>query len=358
MNPVSLLAFNSFPSKLDACMKIPMTFFRFYSVKTVLLIIFFIPVSLCAQDYTESQLIARLKPGGDIAEDLLSKRSIVLYSYLLTEAEIISVHENLAKTGIDAVAYFETDRVLGGYDITKAYTAYFARREIANLVIVQKSSEGYALYVTAFNSKSDLVNIDQSAWSARATSLSEALGTLFRSALSTHKPKNFLINEIPEKNLDLTLLNGIRYELFAYDLKVDKLAVPKFGSEAEDRELEEQMKNYPFKYQLVDNTLSDSDLRKQGFIYVLRFVHTRAGVAKGLLGYTVSPSESAFVSVTFSAGQVQLKNIPGNTSVFKFYPKQIESGNYFLGTKWDADVTWQLALKNFIDGFKAELKIN
>jgi hypothetical protein len=55
---------------------------------------------------------------------------------------------------------------------------------------------------------------------------------------------------------------------------------------------------------------------------------------------------------------VQLKNIAANTVVYKFYVRHIDSGNIFLGTKWDADTTWQDALKNFIGGFKAELKIN
>jgi transposase len=32
--------------------------------------------------------------------------------------------------------------------------------------------------------------------------------------------------------------------------------------------------------------------------------------------------------------------------VYKFYFKHIDSGNMFLGTKWDADLTWQQALIN------------
>ena len=54
----------------------------------------------------------------------------------------------------------------------------------------------------------------------------------------------------------------------------------------------------------------------------------------------------------------QLKNIHANSEVYKFYFKHIDSENVFLGTKWDADTSWQQALMNQIKGFKLELRIN
>ena len=84
----------------------------------------------------------------------------------------------------------------------------------------------------------------------------------------------------------------------------------------------------------------------------------RGVVAKDLLGYDVSKSESAFVSVTYPESQQQLKNIPSNIPVYKFYFKHIDSGNVFLGTKWDADLSWQQALLNQLKGMKAELRLN
>ena len=91
---------------------------------------------------------------------------------------------------------------------------------------------------------------------------------------------------------------------------------------------------------------------------MLGFVYTRGAVAKELLGYDMTKAESAILSVIYPDGQQQLKNIPANTPVFKFYFKHIDSGNVFLGTKWDADVTWQQALINQIRGMKTELRIN
>jgi hypothetical protein len=93
-------------------------------------------------------------------------------------------------------------------------------------------------------------------------------------------------------------------------------------------------------------------------LYVVCFVHTRGAIARELLGYDMSKSESAIVSVTYPDNQQQLKNISSNTTVFKFYFKHIDSGNVFFGTKWDADLTWQQALINQLKGMKTELRLN
>jgi hypothetical protein len=332
--------------------------FRLPPVKIFVIILFLMPLLSAGQIFTEEDFMLRLKSGGTIPEEVLSKRSVVLHSYLLTPKEISTVHENLIRTGIDAIAYFKIDGVLAGNDVVQSFAEYFTKREISNIIIVQKLTAGYAITITSFNGKEELVNPDQPAWSAQSASLTEALNSVYRSALASNKKKNLLINEIPETDLPVRIIDGIRAENFAYDLKVDKLAIPTFNNAPLDKELEELLKTYPMPYQIVNNTTPEQDLRKQGFLYVLCFVHTRGIIAKELLGYPVNKSESAFVSVTYPNGQIQLKTIPANTPIFKFYVRHIDSGNVFLGTKWDAETNWQQALQNFIKGFKAELKIN
>jgi len=316
------------------------------------------PLFCTGQIFTEEILVSRLKTGGTIPEVVLSKRSVVLHSYSLTPKEISVAHESFVRTGIDAIAYFKIDGVLAGGDATQSFGEYFMKREVSNLILIQKSASAYTLYITAFSGKEDFVVPDQVAWSTQSNSLSEALTAVYRSALATNKKKNLLINETPETELPVKIIDGQRAENFAYDLKVDNLAVPKFNDVAYDKELEGLLKMYPFRNQLVNHTIPDKDLRNQGYLYVLCFVHTRSSIAKELLGYTVSKSESAFVSVTYPNGQVQLKTIPDDTPVFKFYVRHIDSGNVFLGTKWDADTTWQQSLQNFIKSFKAELHID
>ena len=330
---------------------------RLIRVKTLILICVAVPFLCAGQIYTEETLVNRLKTGGTISEEVLSKRSVVLYSYLLTAKEISTTHENLIRSGIDAIAYFKTDAVLAGGDIIQSYADYFKKREVSNLVIIQKLKSGYTIYITSFNGKEDLVDPDQSTWKGQSPTLNEALTEVYRSALASNKKKNFLINEVAETDLPVKVIVGQRAENFAYDLKVDMLAIPKFNDATLDKELEELLKMYPFRTQLVGHNVSDKELRNQGFLYVLCFVNTRSGIARELLGYPVRKSESAFVSVSYPDGQLQLKTIPADIPVFKFYVRHIDSGNVFLGTKWDAETTWQQALQNFIKGFRAELRL-
>lgn len=326
-------------------------------MRLLLIVLLLLPLCCVGQFLSEEAMIARLKSGG-MPEEVVSKRSVILHSYTLTDQEIQTIHENLIRTGIDAVGYFEADKVLAGGDVEKAYSKYFNKREITCLIFVQKKPSGFACYVTLYNGKSDFVNRDQVAWSSQASSLSQLMNDVYRTALSAYKKKNLLINEIPETDLPVTIIEGSRNETFAYDLKVDNMAVPKFSDSTSVRELTQIFKSYPLRYQLTDNTIADKDLRNKGLLYVLCVVHTRSKTAKELLGYPVSKSESAFVSVAFPDGQMQLKTITADTHVYKFYARHIDSGNVFLGSKWDADTSWQQALQNFIKGLKAEMRLD
>ncbi len=327
-------------------------------MKLLLPILLSVPLFCGAQIFTEETLLARLKSGGNITEDALSKRSVVLHSHSVTSNQLVSIHESLVRTGFDAVAYFKIDGVLAGGDVAQSYAEYFTKREISSLIVIQKLTTGYTIYITPFNGKEGFVNPNQPTWSAQSPSLNEALNIVYRAALASNKKKNLLINEIPEVDLPVRVIDGERAEMFGFDLKVDKLAVPNFEDPELDKKLDELFKTYPFPYQLTNHTVPDKELRAQGFLYVLCFVYTRSSIAKELLGYPVSKSESAFVSVTYPNGQLQLKTITADTPVYKFYVRHIDSGNVFLGTKWDAETTWEQAIQNFIKGFKVELRIN
>lgn len=350
MIQVFLLAFNTLP-------KILWGRYRLVMMRFVLFALWLLPCLGNAQFLSEGSIIARLKSGA-IPEEIMSKRSVVLHSSSITPQEITTIHEGLMRAGIDAVAYFETDRILAGGDPEKAYNKYFTRREVSCIVFIQKKANGFSSHLTLYNGKPDFVNQGQTAWIANASTLSQLMNDIYRSALSNYQKKNLLINETPESDLPVKVVEGVRSETFPYDLKVDNLAVPKFTDSTATRELTEIFKTYPLRHQLTDNTVADKDLRSKGFLYVLCVVHARSGVAKDILGYPVTKSESAFVSVTYPSTEMQLKNIPADTEVYKFYVRHIDSGNVFLGTKWDADITWQQALTNFIRGMKADMKLN
>lgn len=307
----------------------------------------------------ETRFLNQLKASSSLPEKLLTTRTVVFYPYTMTEKELNSIQSSFQRTGIDAVVYFDMDELLAGRDVTAAFAGYLDKREITNLAFFQKDGSGFKVYLTPFNNKTSIVEENQYAWIGEDAYLSELLTKIYRAAGGGTKRKNMLINDAPETDLDVNVIQGRRSDFFAIDLKVDELAVPKTGNEAMDKSLEEVFSTYPFKYKLTEPGLSESELRKKGFLWILCYVHTRGSIAKKVLGYGMSRSESAIVSVTYNEnGESQLKNIPSEALVYKFYFKHIDSGNVFLGTKWDADTTWEQALKNQIKGFKMELKID
>jgi hypothetical protein len=308
---------------------------------------------------SEERWIDQLNLLGALPEKLLSTRSAGFYHYTLTTKELEEVQLAFQRTGIDAIIHFETDKLLASKDVTKAFADYLLKREISNLVFIEKNEQGYRITITPFSGKPNVIEPKQAAWSITNRLLTEALKTLYVTATNQQKKQNLLVSDSPETDVKIESILGKRNEFFATDLKVDPLAIPKTGDEAVDKELEEIFKNnYPLKFKMTEPGVPEKELRKQGQLYVMGFVYTRGSVAKELLGYDMTKSESALLSVIYTDGQQQLKNIPANTAVFKFYFKHIDSGNVFLGTKWDADVTWQQALLNHIMGMKAELRIN
>jgi hypothetical protein len=305
----------------------------------------------------EQEILSRLKQSAVLPEKLVSTRSAVFYPHAMPMKELEEIQKGLQRTGIDAVIYIESDFLAAGRDASVALAEYLNAREISNIAVFQKTPD-YAVYIAPYNNMATLFEAGQNAWYRSEKTLDVLLQTLFRSANATLKRENLLINDYPEVAMPLNVFKGRRSDFFAIDLKVDPLAVPKFGDEAMDKELEEIMKEYPFKYKLTAPGLSEAQIRQDGSYYVLRFVYARDKAAQQLLGYNVTRSQSAIASVTYPDGAPHLKNIPADTPVYKFYFKHIDSGNTFLGTKWDADVTWQQALINQLRAFKAELKIN
>lgn len=307
----------------------------------------------------EKEWIEQLNLKGGLPEKLLSARTAIFYDYTLTEKELSDAQQSFQRTGIDAVAFFELDKLTAGKDVTKAFGDYLNKREIQCLLFIEKDEEGFRITVTQFNGKETVIDRDQQGWSSTNRVFTETLKDLYRTVSSQQKKQNLLINDFPEMDLGINPILGNRNEFYALDLKVDPLAVPKTGDEAVDKELEEIFKsNYPLKFKLTEPGTPEKELRKQGLLYVVCVMHTRGIVAKELLGYDISKAESALVSVTYPDAQQQVKNIPSDTPIYKFYFKHIDSGNVFFGTKWDADLTWQQALLNQLKGMKTELRLN
>jgi hypothetical protein len=328
-------------------------------VRFLCLILFLVTFGASAQlPFNEEQFLSRLKPGSTLPEKLLSSRSVVFYPYTMSMKELETIQKGFQRTGIDAVAYYESDLVSTGRDASVALAAQLNKREITILIYLVKNATGYTFYFTPYNQRANLVEQDQAAWMIQHRALDVLLSQMYRTAANTFQKENFLINDLPETGFGVSGIDGRRNEFYAVDLKVDLLAVPRFGDPSMDAALEEIMKLYPYKYALTEPNLSEAELRKQGYMYVLRFVHSRNKVVRNVLGYDTKRSQTGVVSVTYVDDQQQLNNFSVNEEVFKFYFKHIESGNVFLGTKWDADPSWQQALLNQIKGFRIEFNLN
>lgn len=304
----------------------------------------------------EEQFLARLQLGGPLPENLVKTKSVVFYPYTMTPKELAAFQKGFQRCGIDAVVYYETDLVSAGRDAVVNLAGQLTKREIANIVYLQKS-DVYRIIITPYNSKANFVDLNQPAWSIEHRALDFLMQRLFSTVANSMRNENLLVSDYPETGFSVHAINGNRNEFYAIDLRVDMLAVPKFGNEEMDTQLAEMMKMYPYKFSLTEANLSEAELRKQGYLYVLRFIHARNRVARNVLGYSLPKAQSAIASMTFVNDAQQLKNIPANEVVYKFYFKHIESDNVFLGTKWDADPSWQQALLNQLKGFKAEFKI-
>ncbi len=322
--------------------------------KVILALVLLMPCALLSQTPPPtSATFTETVPG-----DLLVSRAVVLYDPAFTRNELEEVQKSFQQIGIDAVAYFEKDVVNAGKDVTKAFAEYFISRQIKYLLYLDKTSKGFQLTGPVFNQKNNLFD-PLPTWRVQNERLPELLRTVFQDSWRSQKKQNFLVNEYPETDIVIDPIKGKRQEFYAIDLKVDELAVPKFGNDAMDKELEQFFaSNYPWKYKITEAGIDERELRKQGFSYVLCYIDTRGVAAREILGYDMTKSESAYASITFPGGQLQLKTIPADKPVYKFYFRHIDNGNVFLGNKWDADITWQDALRNHVLGFKSELKIN
>lgn len=344
-------------------MKYNHSIFVFTKIPSVRSLLLFVAVLISFPSFSqisddELAFMSRLTPSTSLPEKLLDTKSIIFYSYTLTDKELESIQQTCQRTGIDVVAYFETDELLAGRDVTYAFARHLNSREITNLVFFQKSEKGYKTYITEFNTKGTIVEQNQYAWIAEDPSLAELLKKIYRASGGGLKRTNMLINDVPEKDIEINPITGRRSEFFAIDLKVDELVIRKTGDALIDTILQQTFRKYPFKYKFSEPGVSEVELRKKGSMYLLCYLHTRGEAAKKLLGYDMSKSESALASITYpDSGQTQLKNIPSEMFVYKFYFKHIDSGNVFLGTKWDADLTFEQALKNHYRAFKAELRI-
>ena len=303
-------------------------------------------------------LLNRIKFTNQVPKDLLAERSVVIYPATMSEKELTEIQRYFQQTGIDAVNYIDITYLLAGFDISKRYSIYFNSRKIKYLILVQKTERNFQFNILEYNNTAEFSDPSKEAWKVSGITLAETLQVTYRACIASQRKQNLLINDLPEKIQSLSYFNGKQIEGFSSYARSFKIAIPKCNCSL-DQELDTLLKEFsPLTYELVESGTTDTQLDQAGFRCVLRFVHSRGAVVKELLGYDISQLAKSIPSVSYLQGQSQIKTILSNALVYKFYIKNIDYGDIYLGNKYDADIEFRDALRNYLLAMKYDFRMN
>jgi hypothetical protein len=310
--------------------------------------------------YTQAQLLdmQQLQVNGTLPETLLNSRSVVLVRNAGQETgqgeswKLIAekAHEHLKNVGVDAVAYYDWRNVNAGPDATTAFAQAFRQRAIRNLLVLDRSKNGYTLTVAPMGNEG-IINKGAVAWQESGPELANIMTALRAGAgKASMEVENFLIIDRPEFFYTTDIKLNKRFFSYALDLKMDKLAVPSYeifqeGDSTELPELKAVMQAYPYEWGITTPGTEEKDLRlKEGYQYVLLYLHTNAANIRRFLNYGSNDD----IPLELQADETD------NRSVYKFYIRHIYTGDVYGGTNWDAAPTWQEALENHLRYLRKE----
>lgn len=335
--------------------------------------------------------------GSEVPKELLSEKTAVFVDDQLPsphgkpwQAFAKEVHKTFHRLGIDAVAYYDLDLVLGGTPVTTSFAEDIKKRGIAFVLILKRSTlapqdTSYTLTLGKISDQDLFFEPGQSAFQLQNNHLENLMQSLVR-AVSTSglERTNFLILEKPEFFKKTNIFAARRFESYNPDLKLDRLAVPLFEEReipkkipsgmsqeeannivnrenqkiiAANERLKNIMSQYPFGSGPVSKDQTETALRRDGYLFMLLNIHGRPTTVSEILQYNFENADALFTSTTMVAGDTITKTLPPDEVVYKFYIKHLPTGEVFLGSQWDADTTWETALENFINNLRFALKV-
>ena len=308
-----------------------------------------------------------LNKSNQLPKDLLSKRAVVFMNVnsLKWDEEAQKIHDSFINIGVDAVAYYALSDIMSGEDATTAFYSDISQRSIENMLIIHQSNNDFALYATKIPEEGGFFQKGMPAFYLEAPSLKE-LGTKLQTLVnkSDLERENFLIIDVPETFKRTNVIKSRRVANFNPDIRIDKLAVPKFENnimldvdiDKANAELDSIMKqHYPFKYGLVDPEMSAEEMISEGYLMVLKKLENNGESLRRMLGYDLSEGETILISLRKGEDEKVMK-YRINEHVHKYYVQQLYTKDIYLGDSWDAGKTWQEALINHVENLKAKLK--
>ncbi|MBR9997375.1 MAG: hypothetical protein KFF73_00320 [Cyclobacteriaceae bacterium] len=364
----------------------------------------FISVFVFAQEEEVNVVGYRfLDYSANIPGDLLESKSVVLISVPPVsknssergdwESFAGEAHEYFKKIGVDPVAYFYLEDLFAGIDASRVYADHLKKREIKYVIVLSqvyikiKNNESlrYVMVITPFSNDERIIANGQPAYKDQDKDLEKIMKKLY--GISIRKDfvnSNHLIIDQPEFFGGLPIIDGRRNESYPIDLRVDKLAVPKFetvplpanrpGGMINNRiaeevekynasverlnfELDRSFQNYPWKYELVNYNPDEKELWRQGYLYILMKVNSSGRTVKEMLRFQTNNSETEYITLLKKPnGSFTLRTIPVNAPVYKFYIRSLARDEVYIGESWDADETWQEALNHFLFNLTDKLK--
>ncbi|MFY0605479.1 MAG: hypothetical protein JXR10_02120 [Cyclobacteriaceae bacterium] len=285
-----------------------------------------------------------------------------------------TLHKSIRRIGLDPIAYIHASDLFSGPEAKDTYRSLLELRQVKNIIHVRRETitqlPQYTLTIFSF-SPTRIVQDGAKAYTDTNNDLGDLLLKMGRQVLRQELVRsNFLIPESPEYLEDLPLFTGQKFENYPSRLRSQKLAVvafPKTPTEdiedesvldkineynqevdRKNQTLNSLMSKYPYKFELTTETNIEA-LYNAGFQYVLMPLSSSSESVKQMLNYPTIRSETHHMTNTFNVeNQVELQKIPVDSYVTKYYIKQTIVKDIHTGKFWDAGVTWEKGLENFI----------
>ncbi|MEP0985843.1 hypothetical protein [Ekhidna sp.] len=324
-----------------------------------------------------------------IPASLNSERSAVIFSVPNKSGDFVTVgdyekmisqvHKAFITMGIDAIFYLQDINIVASNAALDSSVDLFTKREIKNIIFITKSNNEFELIMAPYSGTAKMIVSNSDVFYLKANDLYSLLLNVGKEVKrADQQVQNFLIPEKPNYLQGISIVEKTLLKNYPGILRRSKLAVERFSSidtttilskevmertrkynervRAKNQELESIMKSYPYEYELI-NAMSDDDLRRNRYQFLLRYVCATTRNVRQMLDYEVTPSQSGFVSIIpVMPDQTRVKTIPQDAIVCKYFIRQNISKNVHVG-EWDADVTWQDALRNIIGNLTQELNV-
>ena len=207
----------------------------------ILYIVLLTPVFGQVMSSAELKMMTSLKSGSNLVpKDLQSSKTIVVISIqdennLRGDWKALAeeAHFYIKKLNIDAVSYFYIDDLIAGYDVQRAINDQLIKRDIKNIFMLSRDNidgrDQYIGVLTPFNGKPNFISNNQNSWKSQTSDLEILFRNLARSIDNADMTlENLLIIDFPEYYHGSNLIRGRRFEILNTDLRIDRLAVPKF----------------------------------------------------------------------------------------------------------------------------------